>query len=291
MSNLKSRLFQIALAVVAALIVVLVLPLIGNIHEIEFKTGRPVDFSMPAETGGMPPESTGWYIFTVALRVLFVLAAIVLVYQFVANRHSRRLFIFFFVALGSILLISELFDWDQRNTGAPPKTPIEMMWDGPMEQDFGLPTENREVEASNTQTVLVAIALSSILVVAGAIVLRKWLKSRAAAEDDGYEEILGSITDAAHRLRAGENPRTVVLFCYQKMLRILSTKGQLDATFLTPREFEFRLRSLGMSGNSITELTAIFEIVRYADRVDDPFSARALTCLEAIQEAYEIDEP
>ena len=74
------------------------------------------------------------------------------------------------------------------------------------------------------------------------------------------------------------------------MLRILSIKGKLDATFLTPREFEVRLRSLGMSGDSISQLTSIFEIVRYADRVDDLFAARALTCLEAIQEAHETDE-
>ena len=74
------------------------------------------------------------------------------------------------------------------------------------------------------------------------------------------------------------------------MIRILSIKGKIDATFLTPREFEIRLRGLGMSGESITQLTGIFEIVRYAGRVDDSFAARALACLEAIQEAHTIDE-
>ena len=290
MSNLKLRTFQIVLVVISLLIVALVLPLIGNIHEIEFKVGRPVDFSMSVETGGMPPDSPGWYLFTVFLRILFVLAGIAFVYQFIANRSSRRMYIFFFVALGSILLISELLDWDQRDAGSSPETPIEIMWDGPIEQDLNLPTEDREVEPSNALAILLAIALSSVVVVVGAIALRKWLKSRSAAEDDGYGEILDSITDAAHRLRAGEDPRTVVLFCYQEMLRILSIKGKLDATFLTPREFEVRLRSLGMSGDSISQLTSIFEIVRYADRVDNLFAAHALTCLEAIQEAHETDE-
>ncbi len=290
MSNLRSRSFQIALVVVSVLIVALILPLIGNIHEIEFKVGRPIDFSMPAATGGMPPDSPGWYLFTILLRVLFVLAGIVFVYQFIANRSFRRMYIFLFVALGSILLISELLDWDQRDAGPTPESPIEMMWDGPIEQGLSLPTEDREVEPSNAIAILLAIALSSVVVVVGAFALHKWLKSRPAAENDGYGDILDSITDAAHRLRAGEDPRTVVLFCYQEMLRILSIKGKLDATFLTPREFEVRLRSLGMSGDSISQLTSIFEIVRYADRVDTKFAARALTCLEAIQEAHETDE-
>ena len=171
MSNLKSRTFQIALAVVAVLIVALILPLIGNIHEIEFKVGRPVDFSMSAETGGMPPDSPGWYLFTVFLRVLFVLAGIVFVYQFIANRSFRRMYIFLFVALGSILLISELLDWDQRDAGSSPEAPIEMMWDGPIEQDLNLSTENREVEPSNAIAILLAIALSSVVVVVGAFAL------------------------------------------------------------------------------------------------------------------------
>ena len=290
MSNPKSRAFQIALVAVSALLVVLILPLIGNIHDIEFQAGRGIEFVGAPSAGGAPPVSTGWFIFTIILRVLFVLAAVVLVYQFIVNRSFRRMYIFLFLLFGGIILMSDLLDWKLRDPGEPTSTEIEMIWDGPIEDDLNLPTVNREVPASNSQAILLAIALSSIVVLVGGILLAKRLKNRPTAADDGYEEILGSITNAAHRLRSGEDPRIVVLFCYQEMIRILSTKGNIDATFLTPREFEVRLSHLGMSGDSITQLTAIFEIVRYADRVGDDFAVRALTCLEAIQEAHVIDE-
>lgn len=290
MSKPTSLTVQIVLVAVATLLVVSVLPLIGNIHDIEFQTSRKTDFSMPSSTGGTPPVSPGWLFITVLLRVLFVLAAITFIYQLVANRAFRRMYIFLFLLFGALILASDLLDWELRDPDQPQTTSSEMLWENP-EADFDEPiVNNRDIAASNFQAILLALALSSIVVVVGGVLVYKHLRSRPAVEDDGYDEILATITDAAHQLRAGEDPRTVVLFCYQEMIRILSTKGKIDASCLTAREFETRLRSLGMSGGSITELTAIFEIVRYAGRVDDQFAQDALTCLEAIQEAHGIDE-
>ena len=289
MSTPKSRIFQIALVAIAALLVVLVLPLIGNIHEIEFQTSREIDFSMPSSSGGSPPDSPGWLLFTILLRVLFVLAAIAFIFQFIANRAFRRMYIFLFLFFGALILVSDLLDWKLRDPGQSQSAGIEMVWETPLD-DLDQPTVNRDVASSNFQAILLAIALSSVVVLVGGVLVYKRLKNRPTAEDDGYDEILATITDAAHQLRAGADPRTVVLFCYQEMIRILSTVGKIDASCLTAREFETRLRSLGMSGDSITELTAIFEIVRYAGRVDTQFAGQALACLEAIQEAHAIDE-
>jgi len=188
------------------------------------------------------------------------------------------------------LIASDLLDWEKRDVEEPQPVAQEDEWVQPIERASDAQPVERDVAASRSQIVILAILLSSGVVIAGSIGLYKWLKARPAPVDDGYQEILGTITHAARRLRAGEDPRTVVLFCYQEMILILSTKGKIDATYLTPREFETRLRSLGLSGESIKELTAIFEIVRYAGRVDDGFAARALAALEAIQETYGTDE-
>ncbi len=290
MSNTKTQFLQMAMIVLCALLVVLILPLIGNIHDIKFLTGREAEFSGTSSSGGMPPVSPGWSAFSMMLRVMFVLALIVLVYQMIVNRSFRRLYLVLMVIFFGFLIASDLLDWEQRDVEDPQPVIQEDDWVQPIEQDSNVQPVERDVAASGAQIVILAIILSSAVVIAGSLALYKWLKSRPVAEDDGYNEILGSITHAARRLRAGEDPRTVVLFCYQEMIFILSTKGKIDATYLTPREFETRLRSLGLSGESIKELTAIFEIVRYAGRVDDGFAARALAALDAIQETYGTDE-
>jgi len=290
MQKTKSQILQIAMIAFCALLVVLLLPLIGNIHEIEFQSGRGVEFSGATSSGAMPPVSTGWSIFSMVLRVLFVVAIAVFIFQIIANRSFRRLYLVLMVILFGVIIASDIFGWDEQEVDIEQPVTEGSDWELPAVQDLDAQPIERNVEPSGAQTVILAILLSSAAVLGGGIVLYKWLRARPVPVDDGYGEILDSITDAAHRLRAGEDPRTVVLFCYQEMIRILSTKGKIDATYLTPREFEIRLRALGISGAAIKELTAIFEIVRYAGRVNDGFAARALASLEAIQEAHTIDE-
>ena len=291
MSKPQTRAFQFALAAFTAILIVLILPLIGNIHDIEFVAGRGLDFSGTISTGGMPAESPGWYVVTLLMRVLVAIAVVVLIFQLIVNRSFRRFYVVLILIVGGTLIAIEFFGCDQQMMQEITTPTSDDLWERPAEADRNLQPVEREVEATNIQYIILAIVLSSVVVIVASILLMKWFKARShAAEDDRYDEILGSITDAAYRLRAGEDPHIVVLFCYQEMIRILSTKGSIDATCLTPREFELRLRSLGLSGESIAQLTGIFEIVRYADRVDAGLATRALACLEAIQEAHTTDE-
>jgi len=289
MQKSRIRAIQLALVAFTAILIVLILPLIGNIHKIEFLAGRDVEFSAAPSAGGMSPESPGWSLMTILMRILIAVAAVVFVFQIIVNREFRRFYLILILILGAALMALDFLGCDRQAAEEVATPELQGLWTT-VEEDLNLQSVERAVEASSFQYIILAIVLSSLIVIAGGIFLAKWLKARPQATDDGYDEILGSIADAAHRLRAGEDSYTVVLFCYQEMIRILSTKGKIDATYLTPREFELRLRGIGMSGDYITQLTGIFEVVRYAGRVDDSFSARALTCLDAIQEAHTIDE-
>ena len=290
MSKPRTRAIQLALVAFTAILIVLILPLIGNIHDIEFLSGREFGPVSTASSGGMPPESPGWSIVTLLMRILFAVGAVVFVFQLITNRQFRRFYLVMILILGGALIASEFLGCDRQTPEEAITPDQETLTESPTEADLNLQPVEREVKASNAQYIILAVVLSSIIVIVGGILLLKWLKARPQAIDDGLNKIMDSITDAAHRLRAGEDPYTVVLFCYQEMIRILSTKGKIDVTYLTPREFELRLRGLGLSGDSIAQLTAIFEIVRYAGRVDDSFATRALACLDAIQEAHSTDE-
>jgi len=290
MSKPRTRAIQLALVAFTAILIVLILPLIGNIHDIEFLSGREFGPVSTASSGGMPPESPGWSIVTLLMRILFAVGAVVFVFQLITNRQFRRFYLIMILILGGALIASEFLGCDRQTPEEVITPDQETLPESPTEADLNLQPVEREVKASTAQYIILAVVLSSIIVIVGGILLLKWLKARPQAIDNGLNKIMDSITDAAHRLRAGEDPYTVVLFCYQEMIRILSTKGKIDVTYLTPREFELRLRGLGLSGNSIAQLTAIFEIVRYAGRVDDSFATRALACLDAIQEAHSTDE-
>ena len=291
MSKPRTRAIQLALVAFTAILIVLILPLIGNINDIEFLPGRDFELGMPAFATGPEPETNTWMLVALIFRILLIIGVVLLVIQLIISREARRMYIVFILIIASVLMAIDFLGCGDRQIPEEVATPeSEGLWGMPAEEELNLQPVEREVEASNFQYIILAIVLSSIVVVVGGILLLKWLKARPQAIDDGLDKILDSITDAAHRLRAGEDPYTVVLFCYQEMIRILSTKGKIDVTYLTPREFELRLRGLGLSGDSIAQLTAIFEIVRYAGRVDDIFATRALACLDAIQEAHSTDE-
>lgn len=290
MSKPRTRAIQLALVAFTAILIALILPLIGNIHDIDFLPRRDFGPVTTTLTGGGPPESPGWMLVTLIVRILLAVAATVFVLQLIVSRESRRVYLFLILVLGSLLIAADFLGCDRQTPEEGVTWEQEGLMTGPAEEDLNLQPIGREVEASNLQYIILAVVLSSMVVIVGGVFLQKWLKARPQAIDDGLNEILDSITDAANRLRLGEDPYTVVLFCYQEMMKILSTKGRIDATYLTPREFELRLRGVGLSGDSISQLTGIFEIVRYAGRVDDSFAARALTCLDAIQEAQPTDD-
>ena len=291
MSKSRTRAIQLALVAFTTILIALILPLIGNIHDIEFLPRRDLEVATMAFASGQEPETTTWMLVMLIMRILLIIGAVLLVLQIISSREARRMYIVFILILVSVLIAIDFLGCGDRQISEEEATPeLEGLWGRPVEEELNLQPVEREVEASNAQYIILAIVLSSIAVIVGGVFLRKWLKARPQAIDDGYNEILESITDAVHRLRAGEDPYTVVMFCYQEMIRILSTKGKIDATYLTPREFELRLRQIGLSGDSIAQLTGIFEIVRYAGRVDDSFAARALGCLDAIQEDHTTDE-
>lgn len=296
MSKSRTGTIQLALVALAAVFVALILPLIGNIQHIEFRPGY--DFAQPVSIDSARPSPMAdphrWTIGLPIIRILFVIFAIGVLIAMITNREARKTYIVFaLVAIASLIAIELLV----RNRQQPERVDTEVITSGPVEpwhisaeDERNLRPMEPETEPSMAQYIILAIALSSVVVIVAVIILLKWLKSRRQEEDGEYAELIDSITDAAHRIRAGEDPHSVVLFCYQEMVRILSIKGRIDATYLTPREFEIRLRGGGLSDEHITHLTGIFEIVRYGGRIDEGFAARALACLDAVSGDYAIAE-
>ena len=102
-------------------------------------------------------------------------------------------------------------------------------------------------------------------------------------------EAAGVVTRTLLDLEAGEDFRTAVMACYQRMCSLLETRGVARQEALTPREIEGRaLAELGLSQGSVDDLTGLFEEARYSDHEIGPAQRdRARDCLTAIRRELE----
>ena len=133
--------------------------------------------------------------------------------------------------------------------------------------------------------VVAALAVASLAVGTFLFVrLRRVWRRRNA--DSGMGDLVDAVALSADRIRAGADLRGEVIRCYQEMVNILSRRKRQQPTYLTPREFADSLRDLGMTDLHIDRLTSIFELVRYGRREDARFAEEALSCLDAIRDAY-----
>lgn len=103
---------------------------------------------------------------------------------------------------------------------------------------------------------------------------------------EGQQAIAEEAAAAAARIRQGEPLRGEVVRCYREMDELLSRQRHMKASYLTPREFANALNDLGIRGDSIRQLTDLFELVRYGKRDDESLALEALSCLDKLHAEY-----
>jgi hypothetical protein len=96
-------------------------------------------------------------------------------------------------------------------------------------------------------------------------------------------EALGAISD----IEKGIDLRNVILRCYFEMNQAVEMqRGIRRAEGMTPREFENQLVSLGIPPEPVSQLTRLFEDVRYGGKdIGDETEDIARKCLSAIASA------
>ncbi len=115
---------------------------------------------------------------------------------------------------------------------------------------------------------------------------RRVTRREIITDDDKLKELRGVLADAADDLRAGAPVEEVVIRCWARMADILSPLAGGTGPAITPREFSQLLTKWGVRHEAVSELTGLFEEVRYGAKPDQPRRDRALAALAAIEEAY-----
>jgi hypothetical protein len=142
--------------------------------------------------------------------------------------------------------------------------------------------------------VLLAVALAAVVL--GALRLRRTVDVTASGDrsaesddeaseadaDDGRDDLGGAAVRAADHLAGGGAPaENDVIRAYRELEAVVPVSRSATAT---PGEFAAAATDAGVDPDAVTELTALFETVRYGDR--EPTAAmaeRAVAALERIE--------
>jgi hypothetical protein len=115
---------------------------------------------------------------------------------------------------------------------------------------------------------------------------RRVTRREVIRNDDKLKELRGVLSDASDGLRAGASVEEVVIRCWARMADILAPRAGGTDPAITPREFARLLTKWGVRHEAVSQLTALFEEVRYGAKLDEPRRDRALAALAAIEEVY-----
>ncbi len=286
---------SVLLGLIALLIVVLVV-LSGGLRSVHFHPGKPlpqgqsVQFPQ-ANNKSLPPSITLVNLFRFALFAILIVGGSLSVIAAIVSPEFRRTLIHLLIPAAIIFIVIYLLTLFlspihrsamPMHRALPPRPPA------------GVPKQPVHVTIptgtpSHWWTLLIALG-GAILVAGTGIAVWWWLKVRreqSIARESILEQLGEQADIAVSRLRDGDDPRTVVLRCYQQMCDILNKYGHVsNPEYFTPREFARQLHARGMSTEYADRLTAIFEQVRYGHRSGPEFAHEAVTCLNAIKTAY-----
>ena len=109
-----------------------------------------------------------------------------------------------------------------------------------------------------------------------------WRRRQASAFT--LEMVTKEAQFAIDELQAGEDLGDVILKCYYEMARALDQHRSVRRKEgMTPREFEGRLIKLGLPEEPVSQLTRLFESVRYgAKKPGKDAESQAIVCLDEI---------
>lgn len=283
-----------ALVFTLAAILAIIL-LAAGLTGLELLPGEPEAFGFLFRPGQAPqPEFAADDNIMNVIRIVYMIGLILLpvwLIYVIINPEARKRFFRDLMVFGSfllmILMLSSYFSERMQREGeeqpgdfgAFPGPPIG---EGSANDYGGGPSEQMMWVAS------VVIALVAV----GFLALVLWVVWRSRRKKDHtLERIAEDVQAALDELQSGGDLRNVVIRCYSDMVQALREKrGVHRNSFLTPREFEDTLRSLGFPLEPVHQLTGLFEAVRYGRK---PVTRReelvAKDSLTAILEACKVN--
>jgi hypothetical protein len=271
----------------SVLAIVAIVLLVAGLSDLELQPGRPLlRREQAAGTPALFPGGvTGARLLGTLLAVVYFVAVLLLpfaiVYVIVSPEARKRVLrglslLLWFVALFVLMRTRpELFEQLQLELGG-----------APLPDDAGLGLPELVTDTPPWVALLVTVGLA-VLAAAALVGLAWYLWRRSHPPVSPLEQLAREAQGALDALQAGADVKDTVMRCYFEMDHVLGQqRGVQRAETMTPREFEERLRGVGLPESHIAQLTRLFEGVRYGARSPGPEEERqAVDSLTAVVQA------
>lgn len=263
------RLRGLVYALVAVLAVYL---LAAGLTGLELQPGEPDAFgfvfrSLEMPQSGVAVDNNVMQIFRIVYLIGLVLLPFWLIY-IIINPQARKRFIRDMILFGSlmimVLMLASYFnDRIKEMEGDEQVGDFGGMPDAP----FG-DVSSEEYEGEPPVEMMWVASILVGLVVVGFLSVVVWLVWRSRRrEDRTLERLAEEVQTALDDLQSGGDFRNIVIRCYADMVQALrKERGVYRNNYLTPREFEDTLLSLGFPTDPVRQLTHLFETVRYGHK-------------------------
>ncbi len=277
---------KLLVLLLASVVLGSLLALAAGLSGLQFEPGRVLRLGRLPSRGEAPaiPRLDWWmdwlnHIFW-GIAALLLLGALIAMILF--REYRREL-------LATALIVALIASWGLLGR--------RMLWERQSDRSDVIKPLVEELPPRGTQISLEGVKpppwsslLLCALILSAAGALAWWLLSRLHRPGEELAHLAELAGEAAADLRAGADLQDTVLRCYREMSELLARRQHIPEErrrVLTPREFEALLRQAGVRDEHITQLSRLFERVRYGGRRATPREERmAIECLEAIERAY-----
>jgi hypothetical protein len=225
------------------------------------------------------------------IRVIYLLAIvtipIVMIYLIISPTARKRLLKFLLRSLPFLLVLYFFILFLKRLSGNnTPDTPMIVGSPANQAAQGQVPPLPPIPNPSETTIVIISVIISVIMVSIIGVAL--WFLWRRRQPDNSPKQLIARQAQSAlDALQAGGDLKNTIIRCYYQMSAVINQqRGIQRSQAMTPHEFEQYLASNGLPGEPVSQLTHLFEEVRYGDLPAGAAEEQvALNSLTAIIEA------
>lgn len=272
--------------VMVAIAAIALVPMASGISNLSMRPGTLLEESTIRELRALLTASgNAWNLFTILILLLPVLILAVYFYQPSKKRakHARKnsslgTIIQLLLWLVALILLRRRLKLEKLNLDFVNNAAQSLS-----EIDFTA----KDVPVTSLPA-WITFVISFFLI--GFLFFLLWRYRRPTERLPVLSELISKQADTTiEELNLGIEFREVITKCYYEMNKVLrDQRGIKRKQHFTPREFENRLIDMGFPSDSVTELTRLFEMVRYGQiEPDEGQKTRAVDCLVVISNAGE----